>query len=175
MGWGYKGTNIKTQYEKVTDNLNKVLDNDKFKVYSSMNNLFYAHIVNVRILFNKESKTTKVIISGTNPQGERVKPISKDVTELKYLKNIKAEIINLLEEFKNPFKSSIEELEVENLSNKDFLNNLNSFFNKIDSISTNDRISLWNRFYKDMFNRTSLFDDYEISLQHERYLNLIGM
>lgn len=174
MGWGYKGTNVKGQHEKVTDGLNKVLDNEKLKVYSSMNNIFYAHTVSVRVLFNKENKTIKVIVSGVDAQGERISPITKDVTELKYLKNIKLEIINLLDEFKNPFKNSTEVLEVENLSNKDFLNSLNDFFSNLNNLNTNDRMEIWNKFYKDMFNRTSLFDNYEISLQHEKYLSLIG-
>lgn len=177
MSWGYKN-NKKGQGEHAIDRLIKVFENESTKVYSSKDNLYYGGKITIRIIFIKSN--IKVVLSGIDAHGDEVKPLTKDVTELKYLKHIKNEILNnLIDEFycisnrNNENITSIENVNIETLNNNDFINYVENFFENIKNIPEVKKVIIWNKLYNDMFNRTFLFTNSDISAYHEKYLNLI--
>ena len=86
-GWGYGRK--KSQEEKAVDGFHIKTNDENFKVYQSLNNLYRGCNVSIRILFNKKKRTIKVVMTGTNMMNNRIEPMTADVTSLKTLSNIK--------------------------------------------------------------------------------------
>ena len=87
-GWGYNN-NRKDNKHKFVDSIYKKFENDNFKVYENKYKLYYGGYYNIIILFNKNKKTIKIIVSGKDCIGNKIKTIKQDITHLKTLKNIK--------------------------------------------------------------------------------------
>lgn len=173
-GWGYK-SNRRSQTQIAVDRLSIKFENDEMKVYESLDNLFYGGKLSIRIIFNKEKKSIKAILTGKDMTGARVKPIEKDVTNLKTLSNIKKYLsIDLIKEFGNSSVGCVKK-EIEEMTNKQFQEELNKFINNDIKVMSKEKVSnTWIRFYNDMFERKSIYDNFEIVLIHERYLKAIS-
>lgn len=94
-GWGYN-SNRKNQSQQFVDSIAKYFENEKFKVYKNGIKLCRGGNYNVTILFNKQKKTIKLIMSGNDCGCDKIDTIQKDVTKLRTLKNIKNEILENL-------------------------------------------------------------------------------
>ena len=173
-GWGYK-SNRRSQDKIAVDGLTIKFENEKLKVYESLDNLLYGANLNIRIIFNKEKNTKKAILSGKNMAGERIKPIEKDISKLKTLSKIKEYLLNnLINEF-NESATGIYIKEIENMSDKEFQKELNKFIDEDTKVMSKEKIdNTWIKFYNDMFNRSYLYDDFEITLIHNRYLKAVN-
>lgn len=173
-GWGYRA-NRRSQGQIAIDGISNKFENEKMKVYESLDNLFYGGKLNIRIIFNKEKNTIKVILTGKDMTGERVQPIEKDITNLKTLSNVKKYLSNnLINEFGNSMIGCPKK-EIEDMTDKQFQEELNKFINNDIKVMSKEKISnTWIRFYNDMFERSSLYDNFEITLIHERYLKAVN-
>ena len=173
-GWGYNA-NRKGEKEKAVDGLFKKFENDKMKVYESLDNSFYGNKLSIRILFNKEKGTIKAILTGKDMTGERIKPIEKDISNLKTLSKIKEYLSNnLINEF-NELAIGIYKKEIEEMSDEQFQRELNKFINEDIKIMSKEKASnMWARFYNDMFERSYLYDNFEITLTHNKYLKAVN-
>ena len=95
-GWGYNN-NRKREIDLFIDSLYKKFENEQLKVYETQKEKYYANNLKIRIIFNKEKKTIKSILTGNNYNGEKMRPVNIDITELKTLRNIKKELYYILE------------------------------------------------------------------------------
>ena len=173
-GWGYKA-NRRSQIQKAIDGLSIKFENEQLKVYESLDNLFYGGKLSIRILFNKEKKSIKVILTGKDMTGARVKPIEEYVTDLKSLKNIKEYVSSyLINKFSNSMIGCAKK-EIEEMTDKQFQEELNRFINNDIKDMSKEKVSnTWSRFYNDMFERSSMYDDFEIAIIHEKYLKAVS-
>lgn len=87
-GWGYNA-NRKNQDTIFVDSIAKDFENENFKVYKNTVKLCRGGNYNITILFNKQNKSIKLVVSGTDCGCDKIETISKDVTKLKYIKSIK--------------------------------------------------------------------------------------
>lgn len=172
MGWGYN-SNRRNQEQISIDRLKKAFENDELKVYESKNNLFKGGIVTIRVIINKIKNTKTILLTGENCYNKRVKPVRFDATRINYLKTIKEELPKLLHIFEcNMYNIRIKE--IEEMTDKEFLKELDIFYNHdINVLVEKELNEKWNRLYKDMFERTSLYNTDDIIIEHEKYLKAI--
>lgn len=97
-GWGYNN-NRKNEKDRYIDSLYKKFDNDKMKVYETQKETYYINKLKVRIIFNKENKTIKLILTGEDYAGAKMRPYNKDISNLKTLKDIKMELYDILDKY----------------------------------------------------------------------------
>ena len=97
-GWGYNN-NRKNEKDHYIDSLYKKFDSDKMKVYETQKEEYYTNRLKTRIIFNKENKTIKLILTGEDYAGVKMSPYNKDISNLKTLKDIKTELYNILDKY----------------------------------------------------------------------------
>lgn len=185
-GWGYGKTSMSIS-DKIKTGKQLVFESNDMKVYEYvLKSSVYTYFKDIKIRYiNRLNNNKKIIVmSGL------YKAINYDCTNFKNQEELFEHVADKLIELYIDENKKIEDNyfnskenymfcinnmnNIEKLEQNQFNKFIDSFIDSINEFENDTRKNIWSRLYNDMFERTNMYDDFEITLTHDRYLKAIS-